>query len=158
MISLPECPISGYTIRPATEADLNIIVEMDRSHMKAEVEKLYPGGWDEKNARTIVADNLQRACVLLFQGHVVGAFYWWIEEPSTAVMHSIQVVPGHRSKGLGRWLMSCFEAAAKADGLKRVGLTVFRGNRAIELYKRLGYKVTGTDGPNAIEMQKIIAI
>ena len=38
--------------------------------------------------------------------------------------------------------------------MKQAGLAVFKDNPAIRLYERLGYEVTGRDGPNALEMQK----
>ena len=152
---MPECGIAGYRLRTATQADVDAIVDMDRDHMKAEVEKHYQ--WDEENAREIVAENLDRARVLLFNRQMVGGYYWWIEKPDMAVLHSIQVAAAHRNKGLGRWMMACFEADAFSAGLKRVGLAVFTGNPARELYERLGYKVTGNDGPNAVEMEKRLA-
>jgi GNAT superfamily N-acetyltransferase len=152
---MPEYGITGYRLRTATRADVDAIVDMDRAHMKAEVEKHYR--WDEENARKIVVENLDRARVLMFKRQMVGGYYWWIEKPDIAVLHSIQVAAAHRNKGLGKWLMACFENEAFAAGLKRAGLAVFTGNSARAFYERLGYKVTGNDGPNAVEMEKRLA-
>jgi ribosomal protein S18 acetylase RimI-like enzyme len=122
--------------------------------MKPEVERLYPGSWDEENALKIVTDNLDKACVLDNEGKAVGCYYWWVEEPSMAVLHSIQIVVEHRNKGVGCWVMACFETQAREHGLRNAGLAVFEGNPAIRLYERIGYAVSGRDGPSALEMRK----
>jgi GNAT superfamily N-acetyltransferase len=144
--------VPGYSLRPAEQADVEAILEMDRSHMKEEVEKYFQ--WDEENARQIIVDNLDRARVLVFQNRMVGLYYWWSEPPNLAILGSIQVASGHRNKGLGKRLMGDFEDQAWAAGLRRAGLAVFTGNPARAFYERLGYRVTGNDGPHAWEMEK----
>ncbi len=146
----------GYEIRRAVSADIEAIVSLDRENMKPHVERHYPGLWNEENATTIVRDNLERAKVVVLEGRVVAACYWWSEEPLTAVLHSVQVCPEHQGKGIGTWLVKDFEAEARAFGLERAGLAVFKDNPAQRLYERLGYVVSGTDGPHALEMTKRI--
>ncbi|MHC5039468.1 MAG: GNAT family N-acetyltransferase [Planctomycetota bacterium] len=147
-------PDPGYQIRPASPADVDAIVGLERSHMKAEAEKRYPGRWDEEETRDALMGNLEDARVLIWESRVVGAYTWWIEPPATAVLHSVQVAPGHRNLGLGTQLIRDFEKEARSRGMKTAGLTVFKTNRAIGLYRRLGYEVTGEDGPHAVEMRK----
>jgi GNAT superfamily N-acetyltransferase len=125
--------------------------------MKPEVERLYPGEWDEGRALGILRENLERAWVVERGGETVACYYWSVEAPATAVLLSIQVAPAHRSKGLGTWLMACFEREAQACGMAEAGLAVFEGNPAMGLYCRLGYEVSGMDGPSAYEMRKALA-
>jgi len=132
------------------------MLALDRSHMKAHVERHYPGGWDDKNARSLIEDNLQRAKVLVFEGRLVGFYYWSDDEPNIAGLHSIQVGKEHRGRGLGTWLMACFEMEAKAKDKRFVELAVFEDNPAQRLYERLGYQVSGQDGPHALEMRKVL--
>jgi GNAT superfamily N-acetyltransferase len=155
MSGFAECRVAGYRLRVASPSDVDTILGIDRSHMKEEVENHYR--WDEENARQIVADNLERARLLMFQDQVVGVYYWWIEGADLAVLHSIQVASGHRNKGLGKWMMECFESEVVAHGLNRAGLAVYSGNPAMAFYRRLGYRITGNDGPNAVEMEKVLA-
>jgi GNAT superfamily N-acetyltransferase len=152
----PACPVHGYALRHAVEADVDFIFELDRSHMKTEVDRLYPGTWNDEHARSIIVENLPRARIVEWEGSRTGAYYWRAEEPSTAVLHSLQIAPAHRRKGLGRWLMGFFEAEAKAQGLTRAGLAVFDTNPALEFYRRLGYSACGRDGPSALAMEKAL--
>ncbi|MFA4985160.1 MAG: GNAT family N-acetyltransferase [Candidatus Brocadiia bacterium] len=149
-----KCPIDGCSLRPATCADIPAMFDLDRLHMKPAVDRNYPGQWDDDVANTIIAENLERAQVVEVNGQIVAFYYWWIEEPDIAVLHSIQVAASLQRKGLGTWLIGHFEAEARNMGARKVGLAVFDDNRAISLYRRLGYKVTGTDGPHAVEMEK----
>jgi len=157
MTSKCQSPRLGYQLLAAAAHQVRAIVDLDRSHMKDKVEKHCPGSWDEDDACRMVADNIRRARVLTFQEQVVGTYYWWPEAPRTAVLHSVQIAPSHRNQGLGTWLIRCFEDDAKSAGLRIAGLAVFKGSPALRLYRRLGYEVTGTDGPNAVEMQKDLA-
>lgn len=152
--TFPTCDLPDYVLRPAVESDVDSIVDLDRSNMKLSIDRYYPGSWDDDETRLIVVENLERARVVEISGDIVACYYWWIEGSNIAFLHSIQVAEAHRNKGLGNWLMTCFETEARALGLKKAGLTVFNDNPAIGLYKRLGYTVTGEDGPSAIEMEK----
>jgi GNAT superfamily N-acetyltransferase len=152
--SLPAPPDPAYVLRAATEADVMSILAMDRVHMRPAVERWYPGEWDEQNALGVLQDNLERARVVERNGEVVGCYYFWTEEPAIAVLHSVQVVPDHRGAGVGSWLISCFETEARRLGMKHAGLAVYKDNPALRLYERLGYRVSGTDGPGAWEMLK----
>jgi len=50
----------------------------------------------------------------------------------------------HQGKGYGRQAMKLIEKEAKRSGIKRLKLEVFVENtRAIKLYKKAGFKVTG---------------
>jgi hypothetical protein len=46
---------------------------------------------------------------------------------------------------------------SQASGANRAGLAVFRESRATKLYEKLGYRVTGQDGPAALTMEKDLA-
>ncbi|MFE0179137.1 GNAT family N-acetyltransferase [Streptomyces sp. NPDC059002] len=60
-----------------------------------------------------------------------------------AFVFSVEVEEEHRGQGLGRSLMLCAEAQARAAGRNRVGLNVFAGNApALRLYESLGYEPT----------------
>ncbi len=122
--------------------------------MKPQVQRFYPGEWDEERIGRLVRENLSRAKVLVKGAKTVGCYYWEPEENAIAVLLAVMLLPEHRGKRLGTWLMACFEAEARAMGATRAGLAVFRESRAAELYRKLGYRVTGEDGPAALTMEK----
>ncbi|MDD2717678.1 MAG: GNAT family N-acetyltransferase [Candidatus Wallbacteria bacterium] len=154
---LPECPIPGYTLRCAVSADIPFIVEMDRLHFKPELDRNYPGQWSQEKSRELIAENLNSARIVEFAGQSVGCYYWW-KDGETAVLSSIQIRENHRFKGIGTWLMNCFEAEVKEQKMAGTGLAVYLDNSAIAFYEKLGYKITGNDGPYAILMEKDIGI
>jgi|GEM_PF-1177169 len=148
--------LKGYKMRRARSADIDAVLFLDRDHMKAHVERHYPGMWDESNARTIIEENIERVRIVEFAGCIVASYYWWVDPPDMGILHSMQVVVEHRSRGIGTWLLACFESEVRARGFRKVGLAVFTDNPAKRLYERHGYIVTGTDGPNALQMEKTL--
>jgi len=155
--NLPECPVDGYVLREADEGDVAAIFGVESRCMKSQVEQYYPGEWDEKRIEVLIRDNLSRARVLLANGTTVGLYYWEQDEDAVAVLLAVIVLPEHRGLGLGTWLVACFESEAAASGASRAGLAVFRESRAARLYEKLGYRVTGQDGPAALTMEKDLA-
>jgi ribosomal protein S18 acetylase RimI-like enzyme len=58
----------------------------------------------------------------------------------------IAIHPGYRGQGLGRLMMLFLHAAARAAGMERIGLHVYKRNtRARELYASLGYTFVERD-------------
>lgn len=57
---------------------------------------------------------------------------------------ALSVAPSHRNRGIGTRLMLAAEEFAKKHGIRRLELEVFGKNeRAIKLFKRLGYEEEG---------------
>lgn len=62
--------------------------------------------------------------------------------PDCAFIYNIEVDEAYRGAGYGRALLAAAEDAARARGIGRVELNVFRENaRAIQLYDMSGYRV-----------------
>ena len=71
-----------------------------------------------------------------------------------------------RGRGIGRKMMTFVETFAKNNGLKKIELAVYSGNRsAVGIYKRFGFSIIGTfrrdfgDGLQAVDyiMEKILS-
>lgn len=102
------------------------------------------------SSRAFVRDNIAQGhphYVALDGGRVVG---WCDITPPGRPVYAhggilgIGVLPAWRGKGTGRRLMAATLAAARARGLKRVGLTVYDHNeRAAALYRKMGFAVEG---------------
>lgn len=65
--------------------------------------------------------------------------------PTLASIQNVGVVPEHRGRHLGRALVLKCLAGCQTAGIRRVSLEVTAGNRAaVELYRRIGFRVTRT--------------
>ena len=61
--------------------------------------------------------------------------------PLAGSLQNVGVVPEHRGRGLGRWLMVRSLAGFRSAGIRRVSLEVTARNRAAQrLYRRLGFR------------------
>ncbi|TFZ46071.1 GNAT family N-acetyltransferase [Stenotrophomonas maltophilia] len=64
----------------------------------------------------------------------------------TAELHSVHVGAGHRGQGIARQLLLAAFAAARAEGIESLTLTVLADNTAARaLYESLGFSVFGTE-------------
>ena len=61
-------------------------------------------------------------------------------------LHDLWVHPDVRRKGIGRQLLECFEAAARARNCAKLTLEVLKNNPARRLYQRFGFNAD-TDNP-----------
>ncbi|UWU58404.1 GNAT family N-acetyltransferase [Stenotrophomonas maltophilia] len=69
----------------------------------------------------------------------------------TAEVHSVHVGTDHRGQGVARQLLLAAFAAARAEGIESLSLTVLADNTAARaLYESLGFSVIGTE-PRAVK-------
>ncbi|MEE9876532.1 GNAT family N-acetyltransferase [Stenotrophomonas maltophilia] len=69
----------------------------------------------------------------------------------TAEVHSVHVGTEHRGQGVARQLLLAAFAAARAEGIESLTLTVLADNTAARaLYESLGFSVIGTE-PRAVK-------
>jgi ribosomal protein S18 acetylase RimI-like enzyme len=99
-------------------------------------ERLFPGGRPAPDSELFAVEN--------DAGERVGDL--WITErendggDKVLYVYSIEIVPEHRGRGLGREAMRLFEEEARSRGLSGASLTVLGGNEvARSLYRSLGY-------------------
>jgi ribosomal protein S18 acetylase RimI-like enzyme len=68
-----------------------------------------------------------------------------ISEPDERLhLHQLHIVAGFRNRGIGTHLIHALLNRARGLG-RSVGLNVIRGNRALSLYRQLGFRVVGGD-------------
>lgn len=70
-------------------------------------------------------------------------------------IHTIQLVPSHRGKGIGTALLQYIEGIAKSLNLRSIYLSVFKENPAQLLYRKLGYTPIEND-EYLIRMEKVL--
>jgi GNAT superfamily N-acetyltransferase len=80
----------------------------------------------------------------------IGVIYLWLEEaeeaelrhhlPGTPILNHLEILPGHRGRGIGTMLITAAEGRLRERGHHQVALAVEESNvRAARLYERLGY-------------------
>ncbi|RTQ91728.1 MULTISPECIES: GNAT family N-acetyltransferase [Stenotrophomonas] len=75
----------------------------------------------------------------------------WMARRHTAEVHSVHVGAGHRGQGIARQLLLAAFAAARAEGIESLTLTVLADNTAARaLYESAGFSVFGTE-PDAVK-------
>ena len=81
----------------------------------------------------------------------VGTLWFSVEDGRQAFLDDLTIDEPFRRKGYGRRALELFEARARALGLSRIDLHVYRHNPdAVRLYEKLGYRITGLKMRKAI--------
>ena len=97
--------------------------------------------WNGRISRTYIAMDADTPCG-------IAGGYLEKEDSSRAHLVSMWVAPSHRRLGIGCQLIDAIVAWACAQGARTLQLTVTSNNdRAIEVYRRLGFTLTRNTGP-----------
>lgn len=92
---------------------------------------------------------------ILKQGWRRIGFYQLRSHGTTLEITRIYLVPRMHGKGIGSWLMQHFETLAQEKGYKKIILEVWDNDPALNLYKKLGYKVK-KKVKHKIHMEKVL--
>ena len=100
----------------------------------------YVAGWGRKgDAAAIAIDDARPAGAAwyrLFRGDEPG--FGFIDESTPEL--AIAVVPSQRGKGIGSDLLAALMERARSEGFQALSLSVDRGNPALALYERHGFR------------------
>lgn len=146
--------IEDIALRPVTAADEALL---RRIYASTREDELAATGWTRQRMAAFVHGQYL-AQQRHFRQHFAGAHHLlmerdaqpigrlcWQWRPDELRLIDIALLPSWRGQGLGRQVVSALQALAAAQG-QVMGLHVEVGNRAISLYQRLGFVVTGHDG------------
>jgi ribosomal protein S18 acetylase RimI-like enzyme len=130
------------------KAKLNDLEEIAKIYKKSYSERPYFEKWRE----TIVVKNLKeefkvsRIYVAEVEGKIAGfilfSIYDW-HNGKWAYIEDFATLKEYRGQGLGKALMDKVESDAKKAKVKTIVLDVHRDSKAIEMYRRGGYKENG---------------
>jgi 8-oxo-dGTP diphosphatase len=131
--------------RPAREADREFLFRLLEQSLRVYVEQAF-GGWNEAEQRRDFAARLLLPTheILERDGVPIGCLSTAVL-PDAVALHRVFLLPEAQSQGLGSALVREVIARGAALGLP-VRLRVFKTNPAHELYRRLGFAVTGETG------------
>lgn len=139
------------TVSPATRHDYRFCYRLTKRNM-LELFTRHWGGWEQGRFRNDLDLDGTR---IVRHGSRRIAYFTVRECPTSFYVDNMQVSGRYRGKGLGTFLMGSIEELAAQEEKERVRLTVFKDNRAMRLYERLGYRVA-LDKDTSVLMEKML--
>ena len=120
------------TIRPATEADLDAIDEIEQHSFKSP--------WTRETFAGELTREWARIDVIHNEARVIGFCNYWLVTTELHIL-AIATHPDFRGKGIATRLLDHVLGAARAIGCSLATLEVRRSNKpAIALYEHAGFK------------------
>jgi ribosomal protein S18 acetylase RimI-like enzyme len=105
------------------------------------------GAWDEQDLVARFRQAFDPDDVQIIEVDGVDAGYLQVSESAEEIsLAQIHLAAPFRSRGIGTRLIRALMSDARTKG-KPVSLAVVRNNPAFSLYRRLGFRVIGEDGP-----------
>ncbi len=139
-------------IRKATEKDFEKFYEIykeGKKHFeKISQEKFPTSKRDEKRKFLKTLENKEKFVFLIeSEKNIIGyleACIWKNKKIPTSYIEDMVIKKEYRKKGFGKKAIKWFIDKSKKEGVKRIGLGTRAENLpAIELYKKLGFKIIG---------------
>jgi ribosomal protein S18 acetylase RimI-like enzyme len=128
--------------RPARETDTDF-ARLVHHQAYREVSERQFGPWDEKEQDEYFNDDWTSAAFEIVLCDGVPCGYVWIEDRADDIhVHELVLLPEFQGQGLGSSLLR----QVMEDATRRrvpVRLETFHANRALNLYRRLGFQETG---------------
>jgi GNAT superfamily N-acetyltransferase len=144
-LATPPAETAGFSLRPATPADVPVILECIRA--LAEYERLAHEcvATEELLRHSLFGDRPVAEVVLALAGDEPAGFALWFQSYSTFLarpgiyLEDLFVYPKHRGHGLGRLLLAHLARVAVECGYGRVEWSVLDWNvDAIRFYRSIG--------------------
>ena len=140
-----------FLLRPALDSDTDFIFKLLKENMLESFNRHW-GFWNDKSfEKTHRINNIR---IIEYETVRVGYIDFKFKS-DCGYVNDIQLSEKFKGKGLGTFIMKLVEEETLAHDLNRICLKVFKDNRAVELYKRLGYTSIFEDDTSLI-MEKII--
>jgi len=146
-----------FILRSAEDRDFTFIFNLLKENMLESFQKHW-GEWNEKsfekthrkeNIRIIEYKNSNTEQTTS-TGYIDFKF-----KTDCGYINDIQLSEKIRNKGIGTYIIKLVEQETLAHGLKRICLKVFKDNKAVRLYERLGYNQISEDESSMI-MEKVL--
>ena len=140
----------AVTLRPANPADETFLLDLRRSTMTEHLERAGEP-IDEKAHWERLRFRFNDAHIVCRGSERLGMFKFY-RAPNVWTIVQIQIAPKHQGQGIAARLIGEFLEQADIARVP-VMLSVLRGNRAINLYRRLGFQVVKTTN-TSLEMRR----
>ena len=133
----------GWALRPAAEADVEVIAELRAVVMRADLERL--GRYDEHRVRQRLRNSFstRHTSVIMVGGELAGCVTVRPAEDGQLLEH-FYLAPHHQGRGLGSAILGAVLERADAQSIT-LRLNVLQGSAARRLYERHGFVVETQD-------------
>ncbi len=129
---------------PAADAHHEFLFQLKKAAMGPYVKKIW--GWDEQHQRERFDEDWRAEppwSIITYDQQPIGSILVWEIDNHVHFRH-FYLLPEYQNKGIGGHVIS--NELKKADkAVKATRLGVLKINPALELYKRLGFQVTGAN-------------
>jgi ribosomal protein S18 acetylase RimI-like enzyme len=141
-----------FILRPARDEDYTFTFNLLKENMLDSFIKNW-GSWNDKSFK----ENFHKENIRIIEHENSSVGYIDFKfKPDCGYINNIQLSEKIRGKGLGTHIMKLLERETLNQELKRICLKVFKDNRAVQLYERLGYKPILEDESSLIMEKEII--
>ncbi|RST13715.1 N-acetyltransferase [Streptomyces sp. WAC05374] len=142
-VRTPSAHATGWVLRSAVAADVEVIAELRATVMRADLERL--GRYDEHRVRQRLRDAFspQDTSVIMIDGELAGCVTVRPAEGRLWLEH-FYLAPHCQGRGLGSAVLRTVLERADAQGMT-MGLNVLQGSAARRLYERHGFVVEVQD-------------
>ena len=130
------------TQRSCVDRDLDYLYACYKRTMQQHVELAF--GWDESLQRTGFLANARPADCTLLSRNEESIGFVWVQKSDRWTLRLICIEPEYQGHGIGTSCIRNLIDDARQNS-KELTLRVFKSNRAIDLYLRLGLRVIGGD-------------
>ncbi len=143
-------PRPDFGLRPATRDEFAFAEALHINAMRPLMERL--GTWDESLRRGAIRRSFKAtdSQIITYQSRDIG----WMqvsERDTDYLLAQIQILEEYCGLGIGSQILHDLLAKAGREG-RTVSLSAVRGNRAIELYERLGFHILNPEASPIINM------
>ena len=130
------------SFRQATDADKSFLCALNRLAYEDVVLQQF-GEWDEEFQTRHFEEKWQEQAFQIVRGgdEDIGVI-WTEDEPTCINLREIILLPGFQNLGIGTYLLKQVIERAHSKR-KPIQLTVLKANKAVDLYKRLGFRIIG---------------
>jgi GNAT superfamily N-acetyltransferase len=140
-----------FILRNAEESDYLFILNLLKENMLESFNKHW-GIWNEDSfKKTHRKENIR---IIEHNDASIGYIDFKFKK-DCGYINDIQLTAKMTGFGLGTYIMKLLEQETLNHGLKRICLKVFKDNKAVKLYERLGYRPISEDASSLI-MEKIL--
>ena len=144
----------NYNLRPYTQGDYEFVYQAKKDAYKKYVEEFW-GVWDEDKQRAFFNDFIKKVQSFLqiieFENTPIGIYHGDMMEQDTYEIGNIIVIPSYQGHGIGTEIL---QNVIKDNPNLKMHLQVFKGNPAINLYKRLGFETVDETRTHCIMERK----
>lgn len=128
--------------RKCTLSDFDFLFKLKKDNFKIYVDNIW--GWNDEDQfermRIDLEENLEQKQIIIFNDIEVGVFSFYMLESDICRINEINLLKEYQGKGIGSYILDKKLQENSEKNIKTI-LQVFKDNPAINLYKRLGFKI-----------------